>query len=71
MDISKVISDAIDNVSYQTSDGMVDLKDPNHLFLVREELKKHLDIETVDSVLYLAEKVTSYKELLSDELIMD
>ncbi len=67
MDISKVISDAIDNVSYQTSDGMVDLKDPNHLYLVREELKKHLDIETVDSVLYLAEKVTSYKELLSDE----
>jgi len=53
MDISKVISDAIDNVSYQTSDGMVDLKDPNHLFLVREELKKHLDTETIDSVLYL------------------
>ena len=53
MDINKVISDAIDNVSYQTSNGMVDLKDANHLFLVGEELKKHLDTETIDSVLYL------------------
>jgi len=51
MDISKVISDAIDNVSYQTSDGMVDLKDPNHLFLVREELKKHLSEDIINSVL--------------------
>ena len=53
MDISKVISDAVDNASYQTSNGMIDLEDPNHLFLVREELKKHLDTETIDSVLYL------------------
>jgi len=51
MDISKVISDAVDNASYQTSNGMIDLEDPNHLFLVREELEKHLSAEIVDSIL--------------------
>jgi|ETNmetMinimDraft_5_1059913.scaffolds.fasta_scaffold06310_6 hypothetical protein len=51
MDISKVISDAVDNVSYQTSNGMIDLEDPNHLFLVREELKKHLDYDLIDLVI--------------------
>jgi len=64
MDISKVISDAIDNASYQTSDGMIDLKDPNHIFLVKKELKQHLDEEVINSVLYEATK----GDWISDEL---
>mgnify|MGYP001426707493 CR=1 FL=1 len=51
MDISKVISDAVDNASYQTSNGMIDLEDPNHLFLVRGELKKHFDYDLIDLIL--------------------
>jgi hypothetical protein len=44
---------------------MVDLKDPNHLYLVREELKKHLDIETVDSVLYLEAKLSTVDKFIN------
>jgi hypothetical protein len=66
MDISKVISDAVDNASYQTSNGMIDLEDPNHLFLVREELKKHLDEDTIDSVLYLEANKALFDAIMDD-----
>ena len=56
MNISKVISDVVDTVSYKTSNGMVDIKDPYHLYLLREEFEKWLDPELVYSALFEAEK---------------
>lgn len=56
MNISKVINDVVDTVSYKTSNGMVDIKDPYHLYLLREEFEKWLDPELVYSALFEAEK---------------
>ena len=70
MDISKVISDAVDNASYQTSNGMIDLEDPNHLFLVRGELKKHLDYDLIDLILEAINK-GKVKSLSKAAIAMD
>ena len=50
MDINKVISDAVDEVSLQTANGMVSLDDAYHLFLVQEELKKSIPADIVESM---------------------
>ena len=42
MDLQKMISDVIETVSYKTANGLVDLQDPGHMYMVREELKKHI-----------------------------
>jgi hypothetical protein len=52
VDLKQIISDAIDNVSYRTSNGMVDLRDAYHLHEVQMELKKHIDESIVETVLY-------------------
>ena len=44
MNISKVINDVVDTVSYKTSNGMVDVKDPYHLYLLKEEFEKEQQI---------------------------
>ena len=56
MNISKVINDVVDSVSYKTSNGMVDVKDPYHLYLLKEEFEKWLDPDLVYSALFEAEK---------------
>tara|TARA_R100001510_G_scaffold56920_2_gene63508 strand:+ start:777 stop:2801 length:2025 start_codon:yes stop_codon:yes gene_type:complete len=56
MNISKVINDVVDTVSYKTSNGMVDVKDPYHLYLLKEEFEKWLDPDLVYSALFEAEK---------------
>ena len=55
MDLRKVISDAVDSVSYQTTNGMVNLSDPYHIYLIQKELKDSIDPVIVDSVLYEAD----------------
>ena len=55
MNISKVIGDVVEKVSYKTSNGMVDIKDPYHLFLLKEEFEKWLDPDLVYSALYEAD----------------
>ena len=52
MDLSKVISDAVDNASYKTPSGIIDLSDAYHLYLVGEELKEYLDSDTVNGILF-------------------
>ena len=56
MNLKQIISDAIDNVSYKTANGMVDLRDVYHLHEVQMELKKHIDPELVEAVLYEKDK---------------
>jgi len=48
MEISKVINNVIDDVSLQTETGMVDLNDAYHMHLVKEEMKKYIDENTVN-----------------------
>ena len=55
MSISKVINDVVEKVSYKTSNGMVDVKDPYHLFLLKEEFEKLLDPDLVHAALYEAD----------------
>ena len=43
MDLRKVISDAIDSVSYQTTNGMVNLSDPYHVYLIQKELNDYFE----------------------------
>lgn len=50
MDINKVISEAVDRASLKTANGMVSLDDAYHLFMVQEELKKHLPDEIVENL---------------------
>jgi hypothetical protein len=52
MDLKKVISNAINEVSYKTHDGMVSLDNDYHKFLIAEELRKFLDVDVVGKVLY-------------------
>lgn len=52
MDLSKVISDAVDNASYKTPSGIIDLSDAYHMYLVGEELKERLDTDIVNKVLF-------------------
>ena len=61
MNISKVINDVVDTVSYKTSNGMVDVKDPYHLYLLKEEFEKWLDHDLVSLVLFEADKASSQK----------
>lgn len=61
MNISKVINDVVDTVSYKTSNGMVDVKDPYHLYLLKEEFEKWLDHDLVNLVLFEADKASSQK----------
>ena len=61
MNISKVINDVVDTVSYKTSNGMVDVKDPYHLYLLKEEFEKFLDHDLVSLVLFEADKASSQK----------
>ena len=56
MDLKQIISDVIDNVSYKTANGMVDLRDAYHLHEVQMELKKHIDPALVEAVLYEKDK---------------
>ena len=56
MNLKQIISDAIDNVSYKTANGMVDLRDAYHLHEVQMELKKHIDPALVEAVLYEKDK---------------
>jgi len=62
MDLRKVISNAVDEASYKTTNGMVNLNDAYHVYLIQEELKKHIDPSIVTSVLYEANKA-EYKAL--------
>lgn len=55
MDISKVISDVVDSVSLKTANGMVNMEDAYHVYLVQEELKKHIDKDLVDKLLGINE----------------
>ena len=48
MDINKVIGNAVDKVSLKTANGMVDLNDAYHVFMVQEELKKHIPEDIVE-----------------------
>lgn len=50
MDINKVIGDAVDEVSLKTANGMVDLNDAYHVFMVQEELKKHIPEDIVEGL---------------------
>ena len=50
MDINKVIGDAVDKVSLKTANGMVDLNDAYHVFMVQEELKKHIPEDIVEGL---------------------
>ena len=50
MDINKVIGDAVDKVSLKTANGMVDLNDAYHVFMVQEELKKHIPDDIVEGL---------------------
>jgi hypothetical protein len=62
MDIKQVISNAIDEVSYKTSDGMVNLHDTYHLYMVQEELKKHINPDVVNLILEKDKEKKSAKE---------
>ena len=50
MDINKVIGNAVDKVSLKTANGMVDLNDAYHVFMVQEELKKHIPEDIVEGL---------------------
>ena len=50
MDINKVIGDAVDKVSLKTANGMVDLNDAYHVFMVQEELKRHIPDDIVEGL---------------------
>jgi len=65
MNISKVINDVVNTVSYKTSNGMVDVKDPYHLYLLKEEFEKFLDHDLVSLVLFEAD--TDKEPPLGDE----
>ncbi len=60
MDLKSIINKAIDDVSYKTTSGMVNLNDAYHLHMVQEELKKHIDPNVVNM---LFEADDSPKEL--------
>ncbi len=60
MNLKSIISRAIDDVSYKTTSGMVNLNDTYHLHMVQEELKKHIDPNVVNM---LFEADDSPKEL--------
>ena len=62
MNIKQIISNAIDEVSYKTSDGMVNLHDTYHLYMVQEELKKHIDPDVVNLILEKDKEKKSAKE---------
>ena len=50
MDINKVIGNAVDKVSLKTANGMVDLNDAYHVFMVQEELKRHIPEDIVEGL---------------------
>ena len=52
MRLSKIISDAVDNASYKTANGMIDLTDPYHYYLVVESLKEYLDPDVIEAALF-------------------
>ncbi|HIL26520.1 MAG TPA: hypothetical protein EYG21_03880 [Nitrospinaceae bacterium] len=52
MRLSKIISDAVDDASYKTTNGMIDLSDPYHYYLVAESLKEFLDPDMIEAALF-------------------
>ena len=52
MKLSKIISDAVDDASYKTTNGMIDLSDPYHYYLVAESLKEFLDPDMIEAALF-------------------
>jgi hypothetical protein len=52
MRLSKIISDAVDDASYKTANGMIDLSDPYHHYLVAESLKEFLDPDVIEAALF-------------------
>ena len=50
MSYKQLISDVIDRVSLKTANGLVDMKDTYHVYLVQEELKNHIDTKTINKI---------------------
>ena len=64
MNISKIVNQVINDVSLETANGMVNLDDALHVYMVQEKLKKLIDPTLVEKVLY--EKKT---EIPDDQMI--
>lgn len=52
MNLTKVIDKVVRDVSYKTSNGMVDLNDPYHVVLLKEEFSNYIDPGIVFRALY-------------------
>ncbi len=64
MNLTKVIDKVVRDVSYKTSNGMVDLNDPYHVVLLKEEFSNYIDPGIVFKALYEVddEKMIKYKD---------
>ena len=52
MNISKIVDQVVNDVSLETANGMVNLDDALHVYLVQEKLKQFIDPNLVEKVLY-------------------
>ena len=52
MNLGKIVSQVINDVSLETANGMVNLDDALHVYMVQEKLKQFIDPTLVEKVLY-------------------
>ena len=52
MNLNKIVNQVINDVSLETANGMVNLDDALHVYMVQEKLKKFIDPTLVEKVLY-------------------
>ncbi len=70
MNLNKIVNQVINDVSLETANGMVNLDDALHVYMVQEKLKKFIDPTLVEKVLYekgnKKELSTKDKETIKD-----
>ena len=52
MNISKIVDQVVNDVSLETANGMVNLDDALHVYMVQEKLKQFIDPKLVEKVLH-------------------
>ena len=51
MNLGKIVNQVINDVSLETANGMVNLDDALHVYMVQEKLKQFIDPSLVEKVL--------------------